>query len=178
MNKQEINEKIRQLEAEMHLFLSQVKKGKYVDSSQVVEETIEDAVDRLILLSLQLKEGNLASKTNDSLVIEEESPLKAPGFCRQTRIRDHRRFIIDERLSEMCSAMAETLIWFKKERHSFDHYDLFLEIKEYRQYLSRKTTAIRTELVDFYFLLEEYFPTQKEREKLLEFFSQLLGSKR
>jgi hypothetical protein len=165
--KESIGSRILKLEEEIHSLLH----GE--PESQTIEDVADFAIDALLQLKEALRVG-APTKENSPEIIFPDRLKAGTGFADQVVIKDSRRFISNESLSQLCLRMSCCIAEFKKSIHHFHDVDLFSTITAFQQKLEAQCHLTARHLEVFYFLLDYYFPERKDREKVAEFYADFL----
>lgn len=159
-----IDKEIERLESELRLLYS----FKIKSSTPSIFVLVDEVIDKLILLKNLLLEDNLSERENPSLVFLDflQDVLGNP---QQIQIKDSRRIIKDEHLSDLLNEVIHLLINFKRaDRHLHDN-DLVTLLRDYRQKLERRNSYSHAQIEKFLFFLQEEVPSKKEQRTLLKF---------
>lgn len=167
MNSKEIMEEITSLEEKIRILTFSLKSGV---STPPLFDLLDDLIDKLMLASMILREGTLSKDRNPSLIFLDRFDPILDGFPISIKIKDSRKEIIDESLSQILRSVAESLVVFKRQQSlAFLEQDIVQEVQRYRDKCSRRLEWSHDSVTELLFLLQEEFASFKEKQTILRF---------
>ena len=156
-------ERIEELEEEIYLLTSNFK-----SSTPTIFVLVDEIIDKLILLKNLLLDDTLSEARNPVLIFLN-FVQDILGNPQQVTIKDSRRIIKDEELSDLVKEMIILLIEFKRsDRHLHDN-DLVTQIKNYSHKLKRRNSYTHAQIESFLNFLQNDCGGYKDRQAVLRF---------